>query len=212
VVHLGGTGRTIELAGSTIECHCHVCAFFHSRDDEYNILIPFMMDGFAASDRSVQIVEKTHVAERLRRIAEGGIDLKKAEETKQLEIRGWEDAYLSEGRFDQHAMLRLIEELLISGQELQFPTTRLWANMEWALEDLPGVHDIVEYESRLNLVLPSYNSVVVCTYDLAKFGASVVMDVLRTHPYAIVGGVLQQNPFYAPPGEFLLELNRRPSA
>jgi hypothetical protein len=30
--------------------------------------------------------------------------------------------------------------------------TRLWANMEWALLDFPGVHDIVEYESRLNYI------------------------------------------------------------
>ena len=38
--------------------------------------------------------------------------------------------------------------------------TRLVANMEWALEDLPGVHDIVEYETRLNYVLPKYDDAV----------------------------------------------------
>jgi hypothetical protein len=28
---------------------------------------------------------------------------------------------------------------------------------EWALEDRPGVDDIVEYETRLNYVLPRYD-------------------------------------------------------
>ena len=62
--------------------------------------------------------------------------------------------------------------------------------MEWALEDRPGVSDIVEYETRLNFVLPKYDDAVCCTYDLARFGATVVMDILRTHPMVIVGGIL----------------------
>jgi hypothetical protein len=35
------------------------------------------------------------------------------------------------------------------------------------------------------------------------------MDVLRTHPMVIIGGVLQQNPFFVPPDEFLRELRER---
>ena len=87
--------------------------------------------------------------------------------------------------------------------------TRLWANMEWALEDVPGVDKIVEYETKLNHVLPKYDDVVVCTYDPNKFSAATVMDILRTHPHVIVGGVLQQNPFFVPPDQFLAELDAR---
>lgn len=35
------------------------------------------------------------------------------------------------------------------------------------------------------------------------------MDILRTHPMVIMGGVLQQNPFWVPPDEFLRELQAR---
>jgi hypothetical protein len=42
-----------------------------------------------------------------------------------------------------------------------FPLTRLVAHMEWALEDRPGVNDLVEYETRLNYVLPRYADPVV---------------------------------------------------
>jgi hypothetical protein len=44
---------------------------------------------------------------------------------------------------------------------------------------------------------------------VARFGANVVMDVLRTHPMVIIGGILQQNPFFVPPDEFLRELRER---
>jgi hypothetical protein len=35
------------------------------------------------------------------------------------------------------------------------------------------------------------------------------MDILRTHPMVIIGGVLQENPFFVPPDAFLDELQRR---
>lgn len=35
------------------------------------------------------------------------------------------------------------------------------------------------------------------------------MDVLRTHPMVIVGGILQENPFFVPPDEMLRELRSR---
>jgi hypothetical protein len=35
------------------------------------------------------------------------------------------------------------------------------------------------------------------------------MDILRTHPMVIIGGILQDNPLYVPPDEFLKELHQR---
>jgi hypothetical protein len=52
---------------------------------------------------------------------------------------------------------------------------------------------------------------VICAYDLSKFGASVVIDAMRTHPVVIVGGLLHENPFYVSPEQFLLELRERRS-
>ena len=83
--------------------------------------------------------------------------------------------------------------------------------MEWALLDKPCIDNLVEYETRLNYLLPKHDDPVVCTYDLSKFGASVTMDILRTHPVVIIGGVLQENPFFVPPEQFLEEIRERRS-
>lgn len=173
------------------------------------MLLPFMKEGFEAGDKAFLILDQQQRAERLHRLSEVGIDPDDAEQRGQLEVRSWENAHLRPGRFDQHAMIALLEQAFDSDRQKGFGLTRLWANMEWALQDFPGVHDIVEYESRVNYVLPKYDTVTVCTYDVTKFSASLLMDVLRTHPYAIVGGILQKNSFYVPPDEFLLELGAR---
>ena len=35
------------------------------------------------------------------------------------------------------------------------------------------------------------------------------MDILRTHPMVLIGGVLRENAFYVPPDEMLRELRER---
>lgn len=201
--------QEINLAGKTVRPSQHVCAFFSTKEEEYRVLMPFIKQGFERGERAFHVVDPDHRATHLKRLADAGIKVDEAEGRGQLEVRRWQGAYLRDGHFDQERMVALIQEVLQAGKEQGFPLTRLVANMEWGLEDRPGVEDIVEYESRLNYVLPKYDDVVVCTYDLAKFNAAVVMDIMRTHPMVIVGGILQENPFYAPPDEFIRELRER---
>jgi hypothetical protein len=201
--------RVVKLAGREIGCSCHACAFFHNDDQFYKVMLPFIREGFDAGDRAVHIVDPAKRERHMETLSKAGIDAKAGEEKRQLEVRKWEEAYLRDGRFEQERMLALIQEVLEEGRRKDFPMTRLVANMEWALEDRPGVADIVEYESRLNYILPKYDDTVVCTYDLGKFSAAAVMDILRTHPMVIVGDVMQENPFYTPPDVLLPELAAR---
>lgn len=199
----------IRLAGSALDRSCHVCAFFHSKEEEYRVLMPFIKEGFERGDRAFHVVDPGHRGRHLLRLEQEGIDVGAAEATGQLEVRRWQDAYIKDDHFDQFRMIETIKEALDPAKKRPGVVTRLVANMEWALEDLPGVDDIVEYETRLNHVLPAYHDPVVCTYDLSRFGAEVVMDIMRTHPMVIIGGVLQENPFYVPPDEMLRELRER---
>jgi hypothetical protein len=199
----------VRLAGRELHGGAHACAFFHSRDEEYRVLLPFAADGVACGEKCFHIVDPGHRQERLDHLEGSGIDVAATTKSGQVEVKTWQDAYLRGDRFDQYDMLTLIESTLREGKEAGFPRTRLWANMEWALEDLPGCDDIVEYESRLNPILSKYDDVVVCTYDLSKFSAGVVMDILRTHPMVVIGETVQENPFYVPPDKFLEELAQR---
>ena len=151
----------IHLAGTTLDRYRHVCAFFHTRDEEYKILLPFIKEGIERHEKAFHIVDPALRHDHVHRLEEAGIDVTACESSGQLEVRRWEEAYLRQGHFDQHAMLALIQEVLETGKTQQFPLTRLVANMEWALEDRPGVNDLVEYETRLNFILPKYADPVI---------------------------------------------------
>jgi hypothetical protein len=151
----------INFAGSTLDKYRHVCAFFHSADEEYRVLMPFIKEGIERRQKAFHIVDPRQREDHLSRLRQAGIDTDQAQRSGQLEVKRWEEAYLRQGHFDQDAMLALIEEVLQSGPRQGFPLTRLVAHMEWALEDRPGVNDLVEYETRLNYVLPKYKDPVI---------------------------------------------------
>jgi hypothetical protein len=153
--------RPIRFAGSVLDAQRHVCAFFHSHDEQYSTLLPFIKEGFERGEKAFHIVDPKMRAEHRVRLASAGIQVETAEKSGQFELRNWADAYLRDGHFDQDRMLALIEEVLEGGRQHGFALTRLVADMEWALEDRPGVDDLVEYETRLNYVLPRYKDPVI---------------------------------------------------
>jgi hypothetical protein len=208
---MGTESHSVQFAGGSLGGQRHICAFFNSIDEEHRVLRSFIKDGFDRGDKAFHLVDPEQREEHLKRLAEAGINVQRAIDTGQLEVRRWQDVYLRGDHFDQSAMLALIEEVLQSANTAGYPLTRLVAHMEWALLDKPGVDNLVEYETRLNYVLPKYEDPVICTYDLSKFPASLVMDIMRTHPVVIIGGILQENPFFVPPDQFLLELRERRS-
>jgi DcmR-like sensory protein len=206
---MGTNHGSVQFAGGTLGQHRHVCAFFNSIDEEQRVLRSFITEGLDRGEKAFHIVDPALREEYLKGLGEAGVDVEQALGSGQLEVCPWQDAYLRGNRFDQDAMLALIEEVLQSGPASGYPLTRLLAHMEWACLDKPGSDDLIEYETRLNYVLPKYDDPVICTYDLSKFGSSVTMDVMRTHPVVIIGGVLQENPFFVPPDQFLLEIRER---
>jgi hypothetical protein len=153
----------IRFAGATLDQPRHVCAFFDSPEQEDRVMGPFVQDGLERKEKAFHIVDPDPVwqAAYLRRMERRGIDVTASLRTGQFVIKTWDDAYLRDGHFDQDAMLGLIEEVLIGGRAEGFPLTRLVAHMEWALEDRPGVDDLIEYEARLNYILPRYKDPVI---------------------------------------------------
>jgi len=194
--------KQVHLAGSGLDRKRHVCAFFPSKEEEYRVLMPYIKEGFEQGDRAFHIIDQHRRQDHARRLQDAGIDVGTAQGEEQLVVRYWEDAYLKDGYFDQHRQISLFERALLEGKKQGFPLTRFVAGTEWALLDRPGVHDLIEYECRINNMFSKYDDPVCCTYDLSKFSASVIMDAMRVHPAVIIGGVYQENPFYVPPNNF----------
>ena len=207
-----GRSTSLQIAPDALDAgNRHICAFFNDMDEHYRVLQSFIKDGFDQGDKTFHLIDPERREDHLRRLADAGIDVEEAVASGQLEVHPWEDGPLHGERFDQYTWLAGFEEVLQSGAASGYTKTRFLAQMEWALVDLPGTDDLIEFETRVNYVVPKYDDPVICAYDLSKFGASTVMYALRTHPVVIIGGLLQENPFYVDPDQLLLELREKQS-
>jgi DNA-binding NarL/FixJ family response regulator len=199
--------RTVHLADRVLRSAPHVGAFFASQRQHYEVLRPFIAEGLSRGEKAFHIVNGADRDLHTAWLAGPDVEFRQ-EKHSGWELASWDEMYLAEGRFDLHAMLDRIRRVFTTAVDDGFPSTRLVANMEWALEQRPGVADVVEYESRLNDMLPLLPGVVVCAYDLTRFSGHLIIDVMRAHPTVIVGGALFANPFYVAPEAFMAELNR----
>lgn len=202
----------MRFPGSELAQTRHICAFFNSDEERYRVLIPFIKEGFESGNRAVHIVNPDQRQDHLQRLAGAGIDVTAVLHSGQLELRANTEMYLEDGQFDQDRMLEAFERMASGNGDRAFPVSRIVCQMEWAAESRSHLDKLVEFESRVNDVWRRHEDTVICTFDLAKFGGETVIDIIRTHPMVIIGGILQQNPFFVPPEKFLLELRERRAA
>jgi hypothetical protein len=188
----------------------HVCVLYRDREEEYRVLGPFIAEGIRQGDRAFHVISRQHRADHLRRLRdELGIDVHSSVKSGQLEIRVWEEAQQCSSGFDQRAMLTLVEEVLADAKHRGFQSTRWVANMASVPDGLGNIEEMVAYCTRLDDVLREHDATIVCAYDLARFTAGAVIDILRSHPVAIIGGIVYENPFDVSPNDLLRELQQR---
>ncbi len=179
----------------------HICAFYPSLEERDNILVPYIREGLAAGDKCICVIDGPDVAGL--EDAFGAPPDESTEGPRQLEMRRSEDTYLSEGKFSTDAMLEFWDIAVGGALEHGFEFSRAAGEMTWALRHMPGVEDLIVYEAQLNRFLPKYPQVIMCLYELGRFSGEVLVDVLKTHPKVLLGGMLLDNPYYLAPDEFL---------
>lgn len=202
----------LSLAGTELD-YFHICAFFNSRDEEYAVLGPFYKEGLDQGEKGLHIVDPAMQHEHRSRLDAAGIDTAQCEACGLLELLRWDQTYLDDsGSFSRQRMLATVDYLTGAGMAAGQQRVRIMGDMGWVFADIPGKAEILEYEAEVNEVLTRNRQPAVCVYDIAKLSGSMMMDLLRTHPLTLIGGVVQENPFYTPPQEMLKELRARAGA
>jgi len=97
----------MRFAGATLGKQRHVCAFFHSREEEYRVLLPFIKEGFVRDEKAFHVINPGLRDDHLRRLESAGIEVTETQKDGQFELRDWEEAYFREGGFDQNKMLAM---------------------------------------------------------------------------------------------------------
>lgn len=201
--------RLIELCGQQLPHPGHVCAFFDSREQKYEILAPFFKDAIEAGDEIVNIVDARHRPGHIKALVDAGVPLEPAMASGQVNILTSEETYLQEGDDILPNLLDFLGQTLVRAKQ-EGHCLRTCGEMNWVAEGKLPMKQVLQYEARVNNFLPDHECTLVCVYDLAVTPTSMVSDILATHPFAIIQGRLRENAHYVQPHEYLAMLETRP--
>ena len=191
----------------------HICAFFNSRDEQFRVLGPYFKQAIDQGESNLHIVDPELVNDHRLRLTELGIDTPHCEACGQLQVVPWASAFLdAEGEFDKDKMLATVDSITKKSDGHSTHRVRIMGDMGWVFNDIVGACDIIEYECEVNEVLERNQQPAVCVYDMQKLSGTMLMDLLRTHPFTLIAGVVHENPFFTPPEQLLVELKARRQA
>jgi hypothetical protein len=202
VIALGFGGVSVPLGS-------HIAAFYRDLKEEFSITVPFIKTGLVQGARCICVIDKETRDELAKVLSGPGVDVEAALASGQLSILTTEETYLSEGYFSPEKMLDLWETILRSALEKGYQEIRITGEVDWILQEKPGAERLMEYETKLGQILPSYPHVTICLYNIGRLGGDIIMDALQTHPDCILRGLMIHNHFYRDPEEFLRELRER---
>ncbi len=181
----------------------HVCQIYSDDDERQESLLKYILSGIQSGERTSCFSEKVKKDALCEFLAGYGISCDELEEQGAFSLAGSNDVYFQDDRFDQQRMLNLLKQYYLDSVEQGFTASRVIGEMTPKVYDMPGGQGLLEYESRVSLLLEKYPVTAVCQYSAHDFDGAVIMDILKVHPFMIIRGSVVNNPFFIPPEEFL---------
>lgn len=181
----------------------HLCCIYETEEEHRALVTPYLRKGLELGQKVMYIVD-THTAETiLGYLGDDGVDVKQYLECGQLLTLTQNESYMRNGLFSPDDMINLLRSETEKALSEGYTALRVTGEMTWALHGLPGSERLIEYEIKLNNFFPGSKCLAICQYDKRRFSPTILMDVLHTHPIAVLGTKVYDNPFYIPPAEML---------
>ena len=196
----------LNLGIGTYSCNwgLHIAGLYETKEERDEIIFGYLKEGYSAGDMQLYCPAERS-AENFREeftnycpSCAQGLD-----DHNHFSISSAKELYYPDGTFSPIAMDKGLNAFFKESQKNGKRNIRATAEMVWALDAIPGIEHLFAYESRLNYFIPSKPWISICMYNVSKFPGSTIMNVLRTHPYTINGGIITQNPYFVDPDEWL---------
>ena len=188
---------------SDLEPGDHSCWIYKTDEDHRPLLTSFIREGLERSEKVLYIVDVSTADQVLDYLRDDGVEVGVYVERGQLEILTADETCMREGAFDPDGMIALLKHEMDRALGKGYSPLRVSGEMTWALRGLPGSQCLVEYEAKLNEFYPGSKCLAMCQYDGRRFEPALLLDVLTTHPIAVIGTEVFDNFYYIPPKDFL---------
>ncbi len=180
----------------------HMCLIYDDEEQRQEIVSQYLAAGLKRGEVVRYFTDRTPPQNVRAWLAGLGIDVQKAEACGAFGITQAESSYCPVGRLVPQQVVDNARSRHRMAQQAGYTASRACGEMTWALRDIPGSDRLLEYETLLNAIPPTFPFTGMCQYDARLFGGITLFQVLQVHPYMIAQGQIVRNPFYVRPEEF----------
>lgn len=172
-----------EVVGD-IHWGTHFCLFYETKRDLLEIAVAYCKAGLVAQEFCLWVVaDPLTVEEAAHALKQAVPDCDRYLADESIEIVHAHDWYLADGTFDLDRVLCGWNEKLARALARGYAGVRVTGDTAW-LEKKDWL-DFCQYEELLNHAVTNQRIAVLCTYPLRSCGAAEILDVVRTHQFAV---------------------------
>jgi hypothetical protein len=206
---MDATKRKIRLGFTDqhFEEGVHICQIFSSDEERHQSLVNFIISGLKTGENTACFSENESEASLMHYFDENGIDYHEKKENGSFALSRTAEVYFKDDAFDPDRMIDLLRDFYVSGQKKNHNGSRVIGEMDPQVETMEGGSRLMEYESKVSMLLREFPVTAVCQYDARLFDGATIMDILKVHPYMIVHGSVVHNPFFIQPEKILTKRN-----
>jgi PAS domain S-box-containing protein len=162
----------------------HFCLFYETKADLLETAVSYCKAGLESQEFCLWVVaEPLGVEDATRALKQAVPDFDQYFADRSIEIVGARDWYLQDGTFDLNRVIAGWNEKLAQAAARGYAGVRVTGDTAWL--EKKNWKDFCEYEESLNHAVAGQRLAVLCTYPLAACGASEILDVVRTHQFAV---------------------------
>jgi hypothetical protein len=182
----------------------HLCILYETEEQHQQVFRAYLRRGLENGEKVLYIADERSPEAIERSLRATGLDTGPYTSSGQLAIVD-SSVYTPSGAFDPDATLAMLGEALDDALAQGYAGLRATGEMTWSCRSMPGAERLMEYEAKLNHLIPRAKFAGVCQYDMRRFPPGKLRDALTTHPYAILGTEVMDNFYYVPPELYLSE-------
>ena len=163
----------------------HFCQFYQTPQDLADILVPYIKAGLEGNECCVWITSPPFTtAEAERALREEMPEFEVCRQRGQIEILSHTDWYLKGGNFSMERVLDAWQAKLEDAIAMGFDGLRVTGNTAWL--EKKDWRAFTDYEDAINSVAANSRLIVLCTYSLDRCSAHEILDVVRSHQFALI--------------------------
>lgn len=181
----------------------HICQIYDTEKERNDSLLKFLVAGIKAGEKNVCFSEAVDEATIKNFCNDHNVQYNEAVEMGAFALNTTKKIYFKNGLFNPDNMLSLLSAFYNSSIDEKFSGARVIGEMIPEIKNIKGGERLLEYESKVTMLLRDHPVTAVCQYNANSFDGATIMDVLKVHPMMIVSGSVVNNPFYIEPEEFL---------